>query len=217
MSAPSATAAANVPPLALITTSVRIHNNGDGLAAWLVSQFNTLAASRASPHSLALASSLSSLPLPYGPVEDPVISQAILPSATPAYADPAVRAWSAAVSHTPALVILTPQYNWGYPGQLKNLLDHVYHEWRGKRVVLVTYGGHGGGRCAEQLKVVLKGGLHMEVVGDVQIDLPREYIMGKERVGDGGGGEGWLGQYEGNVAAAFGKLLEGLVEVEVAF
>ena len=48
--------------------------------------------------------------------------------------------------------------------------------------MLVTYGGHGGVKCAAQLKPVLEGGLKMKYVCDVNITLPTEYIRGAQRV-----------------------------------
>ncbi|HEY3887164.1 MAG TPA: NAD(P)H-dependent oxidoreductase [Caulobacteraceae bacterium] len=70
------------------------------------------------------------------------------------------RAWSRKIAGAGAFVFVTPQYNWGYPAPLKNALDHLYQEWDGKPAMIVTYGGHGGGRCAEQLRQVCDG-LHM--------------------------------------------------------
>lgn len=67
------------------------------------------------------------------------------------------RAWSRKISDAHAFVFVTPQYNWGYPAPLKNALDHLYKEWAGKPAMIVTYGGHGGDKCARQLRQVLKG------------------------------------------------------------
>lgn len=73
------------------------------------------------------------------------------------YAFEHTRAWSRQVAEAHAVVFVTPQYNWGYPAPLKNALDHLYKEWAGKPAVIVTYGGHGGDKCARQLRQVLKG------------------------------------------------------------
>ncbi len=51
-----------------------------------------------------------------------------------------------------AIVFVSPQYNWGYPAPLKNAIDHLYKEWAGKPAMIVTYGGHGGSKCAAQLR-----------------------------------------------------------------
>jgi len=80
-----------------------------------------------------------------------------------AYAFEQTRAWSRKVGAADAFVFVTPQYNWGYPAPLKNALDHLYREWSGKPAMIVTYGSHGGGKCADQLRQVLEG-LHMAPV-----------------------------------------------------
>ena len=46
------------------------------------------------------------------------------------------------------------QYNWGYPAALKNALDYLYRSWNGKPAMIVSYGSHGGGKGAAQLKQV---------------------------------------------------------------
>ncbi len=88
------------------------------------------------------------------------------------------RAWSRKVAGAGGFVFVTPQYNWGYPAVLKNALDHLYAEWAGKPAMIVTYGGHGGGRCAEQLLQVCQG-LHMAPVATpIAMRIPREMIEG---------------------------------------
>ena len=72
------------------------------------------------------------------------------------------RVWSAKIDGCAGCVFVTPQYNWGYPAALKNALDHLYAEWRGKPAVIVSYGHHGGGKAAAQLRQVLDG-LRMQV------------------------------------------------------
>jgi NAD(P)H-dependent FMN reductase len=64
------------------------------------------------------------------------------------------RAWSDKIRMADAVVFVTPQFNWGIPAVLKNAIDHLYHEWRDKPAAIVTYGGHGGTRCARQLRRV---------------------------------------------------------------
>jgi len=64
------------------------------------------------------------------------------------------KAWSEMVAQADGFVFVTPQYNWGYPAALKNAIDHCYLEWKGKPLMIVTYGGHGGGKCAAQLHQV---------------------------------------------------------------
>jgi NAD(P)H-dependent FMN reductase len=51
-------------------------------------------------------------------------------------------------------VILTGEYNHGYPAVLKNALDHTFVEWRRKPVSFVGWGNVGGARAIEQLRQV---------------------------------------------------------------
>lgn len=52
-------------------------------------------------------------------------------------------------------VIITPEYNHGYPGALKTAIDTARDEWLAKPVGFVSYGGVAGGlRAVEQLRLV---------------------------------------------------------------
>lgn len=79
------------------------------------------------------------------------------------YVQPHTRAWSEKVTGADAVIFVTPQYNWGYPAALKNAIDHLYLEWRGKPAAIITYGGHGGTKCAAQLRQVAEA-VKMRVV-----------------------------------------------------
>ena len=62
-----------------------------------------------------------------------------------------------AVAAGDGLVIVTPEYNNGYPGVLKNALDYLLPELKRKPVGIVTVsaGGFGGINCLAQLRLVL--------------------------------------------------------------
>jgi NAD(P)H-dependent FMN reductase len=87
----------------------------------------------------------------------PMDDETDLPARGSGYVFAHTRAWSEKVASGDAFVFVTPQYNWGYPAPLKNALDHLHNEWSGKPAMIVSYGGHGGGRCAAQLRQVLDG------------------------------------------------------------
>ena len=75
--------------------------------------------------------------------------------ASPDQRDAAVRRWADKVAAADGYVIVTPEYNHGYPGALKSALDHAYQEWNRKPVAFVSYGGHAAGyRAVEQLRLV---------------------------------------------------------------
>lgn len=81
-----------------------------------------------------------------------------LTSATPpsrGYETDLQRQWATKVAEADGYVLVTAEYNHGYPPPLKNALDHVYAEWIRKPVAYVSYGGPGGGtRAVEQLRGV---------------------------------------------------------------
>jgi NAD(P)H-dependent FMN reductase len=65
-----------------------------------------------------------------------------------------------------AFVIVTPEYNHGYPAPLKSLIDSVGEEWQAKPVAFVSYGGVSGGlRAVEQLRQVFAE-LHTVTIRD---------------------------------------------------
>jgi NAD(P)H-dependent FMN reductase len=63
-----------------------------------------------------------------------------------------------AIVKADALVIVTPEYNHGYPGSLKMVLDILYPEYKHKAAALigVSSGPWGGVRAVENLTPVLK-------------------------------------------------------------
>lgn len=65
-------------------------------------------------------------------------------------------AWSATMQRADGLIIVAPEYNHGYPGELKLLLDQLYDEYEHKPLGLcgVSEGGIGGARVVEALRTV---------------------------------------------------------------
>lgn len=54
-----------------------------------------------------------------------------------------------------AVVIVTPEYNHGYPAPLKAAIDWYQQEWWAKPISFVSYGGVSGGlRAVEQLRQI---------------------------------------------------------------
>ncbi|WP_112245264.1 NADPH-dependent FMN reductase [Kribbella monticola] len=54
-----------------------------------------------------------------------------------------------------AAVLVCPEYNHSFPGDLKSAIDSVRRPWYAKPVAFVVYGGRSGGlRAAEQLRLV---------------------------------------------------------------
>jgi NAD(P)H-dependent FMN reductase len=71
--------------------------------------------------------------------------------------DPRTEPWKMQIKAADIMVIVTPEYNHGYPGELKILLDGAYAEYDRKPVAIcgVSSGVFGGVRAVEQLKQVM--------------------------------------------------------------
>jgi NAD(P)H-dependent FMN reductase len=77
------------------------------------------------------------------------------PSRTPReYASDEVARFAGRVDRADGFVVLTAEYNHGYPGVLKNALDHAFVEWNRKPIAFVGWGNVGGARAIEQLRQV---------------------------------------------------------------
>ncbi|MGO8724517.1 MAG: NADPH-dependent FMN reductase [Acidimicrobiales bacterium] len=70
------------------------------------------------------------------------------------YADEAVARFGRVIDRADGYVMLTAEYNHGYPAVLKNALDSTFVEWRRKPVSFVGWGNTGGARAVEQLREV---------------------------------------------------------------
>lgn len=71
---------------------------------------------------------------------------------------PGVDAFVREMARADGFLVVTPEYNYGLPGTLKNLLDAVYDEWNRKPFALVGAGGLSGGlRAIDQLRQVVSG------------------------------------------------------------
>jgi NAD(P)H-dependent FMN reductase len=64
------------------------------------------------------------------------------------------KAWSKKIASCDAYVFVTPEYNHSTSGALKNALDYLYREWNNKAAGFVSYGGAGGARAVEHLRLM---------------------------------------------------------------
>ena len=72
---------------------------------------------------------------------------------------PGLKEYAGRVERADSLIIVTPEYNYGYPGVLKNALDYLLPEYERKPfgIVTVSAGGFGGINCLAQLRLVTLG------------------------------------------------------------
>ena len=72
---------------------------------------------------------------------------------------PGLQEFSKKIDLADSLVIVSPEYNHGYPGVLKNALDYLLPEYERKPFgfVTVSASGFGGINCLSQLRLVCLG------------------------------------------------------------
>jgi NAD(P)H-dependent FMN reductase len=71
------------------------------------------------------------------------------------YTKPHTQAWAEKIESFDAYVFVTPEYNHGTSGALKNAIDYLFREWNDKAAGFVGYGGAGGTRAVESLRLVM--------------------------------------------------------------
>lgn len=132
----------------------------------------------------------------------PFFSEPVPPSASDGYEHPVVQAWDAKIAEADAFVMVSPEYNHGYPAVLKNALDYTYKHWNSKPVAFVSYGSTGGARAVEQLRQVAVELQMAPIRSAVHIPAPWNLL---EK--DGGLKNGALEPYDKSAEGMFSQLL----------
>jgi NAD(P)H-dependent FMN reductase len=78
-----------------------------------------------------------------------------MPPSMGQYLNAHTKAWAAKIAAFDAFVFVTPEYNHAMSGALKNAIDYLFREWNDKAAGFVGYGGLGGARAVEQLRLVM--------------------------------------------------------------
>jgi NAD(P)H-dependent FMN reductase len=84
------------------------------------------------------------------------------------YSKPQTKVWAAKIGSFDGYVFVTPECNHGISGALKNAIDFLFAEWNDKAAGFVSYGGAGGARAVEHLRLVL---------AEVQIATVRNQVL----------------------------------------
>jgi NAD(P)H-dependent FMN reductase len=127
--------------VAIILGSTRPGRNGEAVARWV----HRIAARRQDAAVELVDIQSFNLPL----LDEPV------PPSMGQYSKPHTKAWAAKVDAFDAYVFVTPEYNHGTSGALKNAIDYLYREWNNKAAGFVSYGSAGGARAVEQLRLIM--------------------------------------------------------------
>jgi NAD(P)H-dependent FMN reductase len=126
--------------IAVVVGSTRPGRNGGAVAHWL----HDLASKRTDAQFELVDIATYDLPL----LDEPV------PPSMGQYGNEHTRRWAAKVAEFDGYVFVTPEYNHGPSGALKNALDYLYAEWNNKAAGFVGYGAVGGTRAVEQLRLI---------------------------------------------------------------
>jgi NAD(P)H-dependent FMN reductase len=140
--------------LAIIVGSTRPGRKADAVARWV----HEIAQKRGDAEFEVVDILDFNLPL----LDEPV------PPSMGKYQHEHTKAWSAKIDSFDAYVFVTPEYNHGTSGALKNAIDYLYREWNNKAAGFVSYGSAGGTRAVEHLRLVM---------GELQVADVRSQVM----------------------------------------
>ncbi|MBM7568638.1 NADPH-dependent FMN reductase [Paenibacillus sacheonensis] len=147
--------------IAVILGSTRPGRNGEAVARWV-----TDIAQKRSDASFELVD-IADFNLPL--LDEPI------PASMGQYSKPHTIAWSEKIASFDGYVFVTPEYNHATSGALKNAIDFLFNEWKDKAAGFVGYGGSGGSRAIENLRLIA-GELHMaDVRAQVGLSLITDF------------------------------------------
>src|SRR6476659_6689248 len=127
--------------IAIIVGSTRPGRNGEAVAKWVYE----VSRKRSDAEFELVDIKDFNLPLLDEPMP-PIMGQ---------YSKPHTKTWAAKIGSFDGYVFVTSEYNHGISGALKNAIDFLFREWNDKAAGFVSYGGPGGARAVEHLRLVL--------------------------------------------------------------
>jgi NAD(P)H-dependent FMN reductase len=104
----------------------------------------------------------------------PLLDEPVPPSMGK-YSKDHTKKWAAKIDSFDAFVFVTPEYNHGTSGALKNALDFIYAEWNNKAAGFVGYGSAGGTRAVESLRLVMAELQIADVRAQVALSLHADF------------------------------------------
>jgi len=99
----------------------------------------------------------------------PFFDEAASPAWVPSKNETAQR-WQKKIDSLDGFIMTAAEYNHGPTAVLKNAIDYASNEWNNKPVAFVGYGGVGGARAVEQLRLIavelqmapIRSGVHIQ-------------------------------------------------------
>ncbi|WP_231100355.1 NADPH-dependent FMN reductase [Candidatus Nitrosocosmicus oleophilus] len=147
--------------IAIVIGSTRPGRNGEAVSRWVYEMAN----SRGDAEYEMVDIKDYSLPL----LDEPI------PPSMGQYSKEHTKIWSAKIDSFDAYVFVTPEYNHGIPGALKNAIDFLFKEWNNKVAGFVSYGSAGGVRAVEQLRLVMAEVKVATVRAQVQLSIYTDF------------------------------------------
>jgi NAD(P)H-dependent FMN reductase len=147
----------NVVRVAIVTGSTRPGRKNLAVAEWV----NRVARERKDAEFELVDIADYELPLLDEPMP-PILGQ---------YTHTHTKIWSERIASFDAYVFVTPEYNHSTSSALKNAIDYLYREWLNKAAGFVSYGGNGGVRAVEHLRLILAELMVATVRGQVALSL----------------------------------------------
>jgi NAD(P)H-dependent FMN reductase len=148
----------------IILGSTRPNRNGEAVARWVEQQVKDR---RDASYEFVDIKDFN-LPL----LDEPI------PPSQGKYSQPHTKAWAAKIASFDAFVFVTPEYNHGTSGALKNAIDFLYREWNNKAAGFVGYGSAGGTRAVESLRLVMGELMVADVRQQVALSLFTDFESG---------------------------------------
>jgi NAD(P)H-dependent FMN reductase len=143
--------------IGIILGSTRPGRNGEAVARWVAD----IASTRNDAQYELVDLKDFNLPL----LDEPV------PPSQGKYSKQHTKDWAAKIASLDAFVFVTPEYNHGTSGALKNAIDFLYAEWNNKAAAFVGYGSAGGTRAVESLRLVMGELMVADVRAQVALSL----------------------------------------------
>lgn len=126
----------------IIIGSTRPNRIGEGVAQWVFSE----------------AKKRSDIEFELVDIKDfnlPLLDEPVPAGMSSDYTKPHTKKWAEKISTFDAFIFVTPEYNHGVSGALKNAIDYLYVEWNNKVAGFVGYGSVGGTRVVESLRMIM--------------------------------------------------------------
>ena len=150
-----------MPRIGIILGSTRPNRNGEQVARWVLD----IASQRADAEFELV--DLRDYPLPH--LDEP------MPPSLGQYAHDHTKEWAQKIASFDGFVIVTPEYNHGTSGVLKNAIDFLFAEWNNKAVGFVGYGAIGGARAVESLRLIAGELMMADVRSAVTLSLATDF------------------------------------------